>query len=685
MPKRTREEAVKPAPRLSAVAQRRLRAAAAAAPPHATPEPARKPKPEKSVSNEELAQKRAEIEGKIAGRVRVLQGGGPAGVVEATEELSPARASPEGSSVTVAAAGSPSGRGEESALARIKRQRQEKRLDEDVEMLSPGEESEEDDVMGTTAESAAPVPSQFSSFVPTDENYNATNSSMTFRLQPGETLVLVGIYEIAVTKGSITISGAKLSDSSPKQTIYAPTTHALPVIEAPSKRRRDGSEKYLGAEIRITSHHSGLADIGKLCPTFNGVWKRPSKDHDSRSFSPIYSSTVNVPTLTIPSAWKTTLSSLLTRCTDGPRPPTILLTGSKSAGKSTFSRIFSNTLLTSGGVEGIAYLDIDPGQPEFTPPGSISLSILNSPILGPPFTHTHIPVRWHHIGYTSPREDPGHYINSIIDLLSAYRQQYASTPLIINTMGWTKGLGLELLQDILVHSQASDIIFLGNGAQSVSELVPPNTATFHELPSAAVAGATRFTPADLRTLHTMSYFHRQGLGDWNFSTPLTAIAPWMVPFTGPNRGVDAVHIMGEFIAPSEIVTAVEGTIVGIVVVAEHNFPGSSSSDVALPVLTAPLAPDVAECRGLAIIRAVDSEQGLLQMVSTVAQEEVERWDKEGLKVVLVRGRLELSPWEMIVPGGGGNGEIPWVSTVLGTKGRGAVWRVRRNVMRRGQQ
>jgi hypothetical protein len=34
--------------------------------------------------------------------------------------------------------------------------------------------------------SAAPVSSRVSSFTPTDQNYSAAKSSMTFRLQPGE-------------------------------------------------------------------------------------------------------------------------------------------------------------------------------------------------------------------------------------------------------------------------------------------------------------------------------------------------------------------------------------------------------------------------------------------------------------------------------------------------------------------
>jgi len=509
-----------------------------------------------------------------------------------------------------------------------------------------------------------------------------------------ETLVLVGIYQIAVTKGSVNISGAKLSSTSPMQTIYAPMTHALPVIEAhSSKRKQTTNSSTPSTEIRVTNHYSGILEIGKLCPTFNTIWKGPSKDQGGNSFASLFTSAVNIPTVTVPTSWKPTLKALTKKVMspDAP-PPIIVLAGSKGAGKSTFSRILANRLLTTAGLDSVAYLDVDPGQPEFSPPGIISLSVLNSPILGPPFTHTISPTRSHHIGYTSPREDPAHYIRAIIDLLSVHRQSHPTVPLLINTAGWIKGLGLELLQDILSHSQATDVVFLSGGAQAVSEIIAPNTAALHELSSAAAAPSTRFTPADLRTLHTMSYFHRRPSSGWDFTTALTGLAPWVIPYTGAARGIDGVHILGETIAAKELCTAIEGTIVGIVVVAEHNLPESftptpstTTGEPVLPaILDSPLAPEVTECKGLAVIRAIDSTNGEVHLVSSVAEAEIEEWERQGGRVVLVRGRLELSVWDMLLPNEATEKKLPWISTGEG-KGAGAVWRVRRNVMRRGQQ
>ncbi|KAF8250170.1 hypothetical protein K440DRAFT_659626 [Wilcoxina mikolae CBS 423.85] len=736
MPKRTREEEAKPTPRLSAVAQRRLREQQIQqSPTPVVPESAVKVRKTKStaqkrheetvfppadVSNDELVRKRAEIEQKLRERVSEVKAleRDPMRILSkdwSTAQMSPASnasRSREGSPVSKP---SPTRRDtpsktEESALARIKREREKKKLsattdDEDVEMKSVGG-SDEDEIMESGAESTTPKLTQVSSFVPTDENYSVTDSASVFRLQPGETLVLVGVYQITVTKGSVNISGAKLSPSSPTQTIYASMTHALPVIEAiSSKRKQTTNSGTPGAEIRITNHHSDILEIGKLCPTFNTIWKGSLKDLGGNSFAPIFTSATSIPIVAIPTSWKPTLKALTKKAasTDA-SPPIIVLAGSKGTGKSTFSRILANRLLTTAGLDSIAYLDVDPGQPEFSPPGIISLSVLTCPILGPPFTHTLTATRSHHIGYTSPREDPAHYIRAIIDLLSVYRQSYPTVPLLINTAGWTKGLGLELLQDILSHSQATDIVFLGGGAAVIAEIIAPNTTTLHELSSAAVSSSssTRFTPADLRTLHTMSYFHRLSSGRWDFTTPLTGFAPWVIPYTGAARGIDGVHILGEeAIAAEELCTAIEGTIVGIVVVAEHNLPESftptpsslsSAGDelLLLPaILESPLAPDVAECKGLAVIRAIDLTNGHVHLISSVGESEIEEWECRGERVVLVRGRLELSVWEMLLPNGGGAAatekELPWISTGEGKRSTGAVWRVRRNVMRRGQR
>lgn len=47
-------------------------------------------------------------------------------------------------------------------------------------------------------------------------------------------------------------------------------------------------------------------------------------------------------------------------------PIVVAVTGSKGSGKSAFARLLTNSLLNSCGA--VAFVDLDPGQPELTPP-----------------------------------------------------------------------------------------------------------------------------------------------------------------------------------------------------------------------------------------------------------------------------------------------------------------------------
>ncbi|BAH91060.1 Os01g0354700 [Oryza sativa Japonica Group] len=55
-------------------------------------------------------------------------------------------------------------------------------------------------------------------------------------------------------------------------------------------------------------------------------------------------------------------------------PPVVAVCGPGNSGKSAFSRLLLNTLV--GRYKKVAYLDTDVGQPEFTPPGFVSIHVL---------------------------------------------------------------------------------------------------------------------------------------------------------------------------------------------------------------------------------------------------------------------------------------------------------------------
>lgn len=76
----------------------------------------------------------------------------------------------------------------------------------------------------------------------------------------------------------------------------------------------------------------------------------------------------------IPEAWSDAAASIAYSPVTS-NPPVALICGAKNSGKSTFSRHLLNTLLQR--YKKVAYLDTDVGQPEFTPPGFISLTVID--------------------------------------------------------------------------------------------------------------------------------------------------------------------------------------------------------------------------------------------------------------------------------------------------------------------
>lgn len=60
--------------------------------------------------------------------------------------------------------------------------------------------------------------------------------------------------------------------------------------------------------------------------------------------------------------------------------PVVLVRGPKRTGKSTLARTLMNRVLSR--YRRVAFLECDIGQTEFTPPGQVSLNVLDRPVFG---------------------------------------------------------------------------------------------------------------------------------------------------------------------------------------------------------------------------------------------------------------------------------------------------------------
>jgi polynucleotide 5'-hydroxyl-kinase GRC3/NOL9 len=307
------------------------------------------------------------------------------------------------------------------------------------------------------------------------------------------------------------------------------------------------------SEICLHQHESGLGDLNSLSPLFGKLWSDGSgslgpefesllgKKHGSTyqtvrsilslndhvlNFDQLFSSQDGpqkafLYPLISPPEWNAALSNLTE---SSGQVPAIFVCGPKSSGKSTFARLLTNRLLSNlpgsekgSNATGIALLDLDPGQPEYSTPGHLSLVHLQEPNFGPPYAHP-IPhgkcrmVRSHAIGAVTPSMAPSFYMACASDLLAHYRNLLSSSlncPLVINTPGWVLGTGLEILVDLITKIRPTDVVYM-------SQAGPPEVTTslkeaakgkpLFTLPSQTSEYTTR-TATHLRIMQSMSYFH----------------------------------------------------------------------------------------------------------------------------------------------------------------------------------
>ncbi|XP_064401052.1 polynucleotide 5'-hydroxyl-kinase nol9-like isoform X2 [Halichondria panicea] len=127
----------------------------------------------------------------------------------------------------------------------------------------------------------------------------------------------------------------------------------------------------------------------------------------------------------------------------------VLVCGPGNSGKSTHCRFLINYMLNR--YPRVCYLECDLGQPEFSVPEVLSLHIITAPLFGPPYTHFRKPYKSYYYGDKTPEADPEYYLSLLTALhqhfIEGVRSSDPSIPLVINTCGWVKNMGVQLFLD----------------------------------------------------------------------------------------------------------------------------------------------------------------------------------------------------------------------------------------------
>ncbi|KAI3997614.1 hypothetical protein MKX01_011031 [Papaver californicum] len=341
------------------------------------------------------------------------------------------------------------------------------------------------------------------------------------------------------------------------------------------------------------------------------------------------------PEIIIPVEWTQAAESIAYH-DDHSHPPVALICGPKNSGKTTFSRILLNTLLENKRYDKVAYLDTDVGQPEFTPPGCLALTIIErqTPDLTIPCLKT--PERSIFYGDTSSKRDPTTYLNNVFSLYDYFRKEFYApnegekmvkpeVPLVINTPGWVKGNGYDALVEMLRYIAPTHMVQVRISTESKN--LPAGAFWLEEDQELSVrlieiASARRDAynrsvlmrkdASLIRDLKIFAYFRQCFPSDFSVNTfkelaqALTAHRPYVVLISR----IKVKHLHCQ-VPSSEIFYALNGSIVGLAV----SSAKSSDSEHETPW-----------CVGLGIVRGIDVSKGIFYVLTPVPLSNLEKVD-----------------------------------------------------------
>ncbi|XP_059640011.1 polynucleotide 5'-hydroxyl-kinase NOL9-like isoform X2 [Cornus florida] len=332
----------------------------------------------------------------------------------------------------------------------------------------------------------------------------------------------------------------------------------------------------------------------------------------------------------IPDEWSDAAETIAIGDSITSPPPVTLICGPKNSGKTTFSRHLVNILLQR--YKKVAYLETDVGQTLFTPPGCLSLTTIDKITTDLKIACLKTPERCFFFGDISSKRDPTTYLKSIFSLYDYYWNKYCmfnkrenpgntGLPLVINTPGWVKGIGYDILVDMLKYIAPTHVVkicisaesknlptgpfWLDEGDDTAVNLIEVNSARQDSLKRSILKSNNA---RDLRDQRILDYFKQCFPTDLNviFIKDLANALASHPPYEISISSVKIKHLHCQ-VPTAETFYSLNATIVGLAV--------SSADYEHLP-----------SCVGLGIVRGIDTSKQLLYIITPVPQNILEKVD-----------------------------------------------------------
>lgn len=599
-----------------------------------------------------------------------------------------------------------------SAYAAVK----EGSIFQDEEIVIKYEESDEEEQINLTPN----IPLIKSTFTVSYENLISNPSHVTIGLKNNESIAISGQFKFIVERGAVLVNNIHYYHAPQKFTIIQPNTHTPPSIASTQiintdevkDIRTDDNDHLFSSDyksvVRFESMSTGLEDIGGYYPPFKNLFSGDSRLQlsDNYSFDIIPNGSEG---LNFPKNMVEEINDMLSNLQD---PTNFITIGSKNSGKSTISKLILNQLVDHSPV---SVLDLDPGQSEYSKPYCLSLTNHFEPIHGFNY-HESVDDIHCFYGFTNPQGNPTLYMNIISLLISSYEKhlKHRGHHLIINTPGWVKGYGKELLVQITEKIKPDNLIWLAANFDNDDTLQGLTFGNLKQWKGFFIQ--SRYSPAEVRNFSKLAYFHKTDFLKYNFTNHLLEMLPLRLSYqTDSNNGflgVNAVlilnHDSGLDFDHEDLITMLEASIVGFYLIEnEHYFanyhlietPGS------IPYLNSSKFNELIEYntnkvqfKGCGFIHSINIIENYFNLYLPPSEDlnSMKKLMTDGYKLLIVKSESDIPKTEILMRpliedfkkrykrNFKNNESLPFYPFVSYNNKINGVWKIRRNISRRGQ-
>jgi len=282
----------------------------------------------------------------------------------------------------------------------------------------------------------------------------------------------------------------------------------------------------------------------------------------------------------------------------------------------------------------VGYLDIDVGQPEFTPPGFVSLHVFEEQTKDLTILYLRNPKRCFFFGDACAKRNPKLLLTYIFDLYDYFLKEFycfrdvdnpkkSAIPLVINTSGWIKGTGLHVLTEMLKYVSPTHVIRVSTTVEHKN--LPCGTFWMNKFDESPPVNLFKIRAAHnsprrllvkkeariIRELRLTAYFRQCLPRDFIFS--LSDLIQGFASVHPFQLRLSKIHVIDLHcqVSRTDAHHFLNGTIVGL------------STSASPPLSTESSTPC---CIGLGFIRAVEISEDCIHLITPISHKLMEKVD-----------------------------------------------------------